>query len=196
LVLSVYDVKRQYERKTGESVTLEKAVQETTKYLTKSESWDKIPDSELVKIAEVARWPRMFELLGQARPSKRENSVSEVSESATASGATLLDTPTLSNGETDEHHTPTWRESLAAVTDFASWQEWEREQDRIIRRAQQFRRTQLALKFPQATFSTLSGEEWSIETLEDEPTFNPLYRRFGGGGVARVVWKNSDLISV
>jgi hypothetical protein len=74
------------------------------------------------------------------------------------------------------------------VTDFASWQEWEREQDRIIRRAQQFRRTQLALKFPQATFSTLSGEEWSIETIEAAPTFSPLYRRFGGGGVARVVW--------
>jgi hypothetical protein len=191
LVLSVYDVKRQYERKTGEMVTLEKAVQETTKYLTKSESWDKIADGELVKIAEVERWPRMFELLGKARPvqtNKQQAASIEVSESATASGATLVHTPTLSNGEMDKHHAPTWRESLAAVTDFASWQEWEREQDRIIRRAQQFRRTQLALKFPCATFSTLSGEEWSIETIEAAPTFNPLYRRFDGGGVARVVW--------
>jgi hypothetical protein len=189
LALAVCDVRRQHERKTGESVTLEKAVLETTKYLTKTESWDEIADGELVKVAEVARWPRMFELLGQARPSKRENSISDEynfelsdvddAEAARkedadkaeaerkAESATLVHTPPLTNGETDEKREPTWRAKLAVVTDLASWQAWEREMDDIISRAQRFRRTQLALKFPCASFSTLSGEKWSVETIEE-----------------------------
>lgn len=172
LALSIYDVRRQYERKTGESVTLEKAVQETTKYLTKSESWDKIPDSQLVKVAEVERWPRMFELLGKARLVQTDEHQApsiEESESATESGATLVHTPTLSNGEMDEKNAPTWRQMLA-VLNFA---DWKRAMDRNIRRTQRFRRTQLALKFPYATFSTLAGECWSIETIDAAPTFNP-----------------------
>ncbi len=193
LALAVYDVRRQHERKTGESVTLEKAVLETTKYLTKTESWDEIADGELVKVAEVARWPRMFELLGEARPSKRENAARKAEAERKAESATLVHTPPLSNGETDEKREPTWRAKLAVVTDLASWKKWQKWQDEIIRRTQQFRRTQLALKFPQATFSTLSGEKWSGETIEATPKYNPPYRCFGGDAAARVAWKNSDL---
>ncbi len=39
------------------------AVKELTKYITKASSWDAVPDSHLVEIAEVKRWPRRFELL-------------------------------------------------------------------------------------------------------------------------------------
>jgi hypothetical protein len=172
LALSIYDVRRQYERKAGESVTLEKAVQETTKYLTKSESWDKIPDSQLVKVAEVERWPRMFELLGKARlvqTDEQQAASIEESESATVSGATLVHTPCLSNGDESEDRAPTWRQMLAVM----DLPQWKRAMDSFIRRAQRFRRTQLALKFPYATFETLSGEEWSIETIDATPTFRP-----------------------
>jgi Replication protein len=40
---------------------------EVAKYITKSESWLSIPESQLVEVASVTRWPRMFELLGECR---------------------------------------------------------------------------------------------------------------------------------
>lgn len=40
---------------------------EVAKYITKSESWLSIPETQLVEVASVTRWPRMFELLGECR---------------------------------------------------------------------------------------------------------------------------------
>ncbi len=48
-------------------VSLESALQEVCKYITKSESWDALPDAHLVEIAEVERWPRLFEVFGEMR---------------------------------------------------------------------------------------------------------------------------------
>jgi hypothetical protein len=44
------------------------ALKEVLKYVTKSESWLKLPDHHLVEIASVRRWSRMFEVLGVCRP--------------------------------------------------------------------------------------------------------------------------------
>jgi hypothetical protein len=70
--VGVQDARRRKDKETGKVyyAPLEKAVQETTKYLTKSESWLKVAGSDLVEMAEVERWPRMFELLGAAREIK------------------------------------------------------------------------------------------------------------------------------
>jgi len=48
-------------------VGLTKAIKEVTKYITKSSSWSDVSDDQLVRIAEVRRWPRRFELLGAWR---------------------------------------------------------------------------------------------------------------------------------
>lgn len=53
-------------------IGLTKAVKELTKYITKAASWSDIPDEHLVKIAEVRRWPRRFELLGKWRKVETE----------------------------------------------------------------------------------------------------------------------------
>ncbi len=53
-------------------VGLTKAIKEVTKYITKAASWSDIPDEHLVKIAEVRRWPRRFELLGLWRKVETE----------------------------------------------------------------------------------------------------------------------------
>lgn len=37
---------------------------EVCKYLTKSDSWLKIPAAQIIEVASVERWPRMFELFG------------------------------------------------------------------------------------------------------------------------------------
>lgn len=42
-------------------------IRELCKYVTKSDSWTKLPTSSLVEIAQVRRWNRMFELFGSFR---------------------------------------------------------------------------------------------------------------------------------
>jgi hypothetical protein len=47
--------------------SIEKGLKEVTKYLTKNESWSQIPDAHLLEIANVERFPRMFELCGRLK---------------------------------------------------------------------------------------------------------------------------------
>jgi hypothetical protein len=59
----------------------ESAIKEVAKYITKGNSWLSIPDRQLVEVASVERWPRMFELLGECRGKggKRSKQRSEAS---------------------------------------------------------------------------------------------------------------------
>jgi hypothetical protein len=72
--MAVCDVRLVVNRKNkhrGAMISGDGAINEVAKYLTKSESWDQIPESQLVEVASLDRWPRMFELLGECRgPSK------------------------------------------------------------------------------------------------------------------------------
>jgi len=52
---------------------LKGAIQEVCKYVTKSDSWEKISESDLLDIAKVERFPRMFELLGSFRTHRNIN---------------------------------------------------------------------------------------------------------------------------
>ena len=55
--------------KTG----LKGAIQEVCKYVTKSDSWEKLPEKDLVEIASIKRFPRMFELFGFFREQRNAN---------------------------------------------------------------------------------------------------------------------------
>jgi hypothetical protein len=63
---------REKGRPSDEEIGLPGAVKELTKYITKAGSWAEVSDAQLVEIAEVQRWPRCFELLGEWRRSKPE----------------------------------------------------------------------------------------------------------------------------
>jgi hypothetical protein len=67
--LAVCDVRLIVNRKqgAGRGITSEGAVNEVAKYVTKCESWLSVPESQLVEVASIERWPRMFELLGECR---------------------------------------------------------------------------------------------------------------------------------
>jgi hypothetical protein len=52
-------------------ISIEGAIQEATKYITKNCSFDSIPGAQLVEVAEVKRWPRCFELTGEARGARQ-----------------------------------------------------------------------------------------------------------------------------
>lgn len=55
--------------------SLKGAIQEVAKYVTKSDSWEKIPQKDLLEIASIKRFPRMFELLGYFREQRNANAV-------------------------------------------------------------------------------------------------------------------------
>ncbi|MBC8032279.1 MAG: hypothetical protein H7Z16_19505 [Pyrinomonadaceae bacterium] len=63
---------REKGRPSDKEIGLSSAVKELTKYITKAGSWSEVSDEQLVEIAEVRRWPRCFELLGDWRRKKRE----------------------------------------------------------------------------------------------------------------------------
>lgn len=51
------------------------AIQEVCKYITKSDSWEKIPEKDLIEIASIKRFWRMVELIGLFRDQRSVNTV-------------------------------------------------------------------------------------------------------------------------
>ncbi len=91
-VRAIYEKGGNYE---SQSVSKRDALNEVLKYATKGSDWLKLPDQELVEVATVKRWSRMFELLGDCKPSTSLATVNVESAEAHA----LLDTPYLSAAE-------------------------------------------------------------------------------------------------
>jgi hypothetical protein len=56
---------------------LKGAIQEVCKYVTKSDGWEKISENDLLDIARIERFPRMFELGGYFRTQRNANLVLE-----------------------------------------------------------------------------------------------------------------------
>ncbi len=54
------------------TISIDGAVEEVSKYITKSESWLKVSDAQLVEVASVPRWFRAVELLGDCREKRTE----------------------------------------------------------------------------------------------------------------------------
>lgn len=71
---AVVDVRLVVNRKaTGRgTVSVEGAVEEVSKYITKSESWLRLPEAQLLEVASVARWFRAVELIGECRQERTE----------------------------------------------------------------------------------------------------------------------------
>lgn len=66
---------------------------EVAKYITKSESWLSIPESQLLEVASVDRWPRMFELLGECRgqSSSKRQAIAAIVNSDDVAGISIPD---------------------------------------------------------------------------------------------------------
>ena len=94
-------------------VSLNKAIQEVAKYITKSNSWRKLPMRDLLEVASIERWHRMFELGGTFSPKRRKDEILHYLTDFTASSPddergqqgqssinkTILDTKSLSVSE-------------------------------------------------------------------------------------------------
>jgi hypothetical protein len=151
----------------------ENSVNEVCKYLTKSESWSEIPKAHLLEIANVRRFPRMFELTGRLKKVARrireqkefEKQARVEIENAANTGADYLD----KNGVTDGNNSrvsdgrrENWRD-LVKKNGFC-W--YVKELETQVTEAMRVRQEILTRKYPLATFKDLTGFVWHDPNLE------------------------------
>jgi hypothetical protein len=175
--------------------TIEEALIEVCKYLTKSESWDKIPAAHLLEIAEVKRWDRMFEVSGNFRKTlsrlKAERALAEevlsshVNKESTftegvARGLTYFNTDGIVDGSVSEAS-----ESFGISEEISdkssvkakriSWREVVKEQGlekyreifyRQVEFTRNLRKLRLIIKYPDANFTDLDGNAWDLAEIE------------------------------
>lgn len=115
----------------------ERAIQEVCKYITKSDSWQKMRVGDLVDLALIRRWARMFELFGSfANRGTRE---------------AILDTTDLSDGEASPENVY-WRDF---VQDFGLPAYKERLSEEVAK-VWANRRRQIVRRWPYCTLTLLS----------------------------------------
>jgi hypothetical protein len=147
----------------------EKTINELCKYVTKSDSWSKIPTEQLAQIVAVPRFWRMFESFGVCRKTARQMKENTVKTSANAdiesvnqgenfNDGAYIYTKDLINRQANADETRARRVSWRIrAKEIPLWQ-YRMELANEISEVQRFRRYQLQRKFSFATFQTLSGE--------------------------------------
>lgn len=124
----------------------EASIREICKYVTKSDSWRKLKANDLIAIALIRRWHRMFELFGSFAASQTQN---VQAEDPAATPQAIVHTKDLSDGKR-RHISVNWRQRLA-VSDLETFlevmeTEWRLARDGLAEA--------LRAKFPTATFIT------------------------------------------
>lgn len=145
------------------------AIEEVVKYVTKSDSWLKIPDKHLVECATVKRWPRMFELFGCAREKK------EKQEKVEKEVSTILDTPNLKIAENlnvaEKKKKPRAKPMLDWL-EYMPFEIWVYRVSKKLDKRREYRKQMLGEMYPGAKFMTLDGKmfgaEIEINAINDE----------------------------
>jgi hypothetical protein len=122
--------------------SLENAILETAKYCADGAAWASLSDSDLIEIANLDRFPRLFETVGEARKFERD---------------TILDNPDLSDGEILPKLKTTKPKSKRELSTL----------NLRVNVNRTYRKAQLIKRFPVAKFKTLDGRDF----LPSEPKF-------------------------
>jgi hypothetical protein len=166
----------------------ENSLKEVCKYLTKSESWENIPASHLLEIANIKRWRRMFELTGcfkkaaqwirakndaikQARLEAAEEAqrklVEQYRREAAASGnPNYLDTKCISAAENSTFDLESKaklvvkRENWRDTVEKLGFEKYLKILEGQVALTQAVRKRDLIQKYPLATFTDLAGLVW------------------------------------
>lgn len=134
--------------KINKILNIEKAVKEVCKYITKSDSWRKIRQTDLLDIVRCSRFPRMFELGGTFAAAREDATGSELADDDTRP---ILDTEALSDAPR-QRTAAGWRND---VSQMSFWQ-WKITLQTEIEQCKRVRKAELARKYPFATFRTLA----------------------------------------
>lgn len=173
---------------------LKGAIQEVCKYVTKSDSWEKLPQKDLIEIASIKRFWRMFEIFGSFKTQRNTNLVLESPNVFVTyllikltvevlkklkqliedgDPLTILDTKQISDGEesSEESDLP---EKVPKRRREMNWRDCI-EQNGLetyfeklaeqVEKTRYVRKCFLSLKYRYATFRTLKGVSFSYEQL-------------------------------
>ncbi len=167
------------------------SLKEVCKYLTKTTTWEEIPAEQLIEIAEIERWDRLFEVSGRFRQTlarlKADDAVaadalsSFLKEKSTltdgvAHELNYLDTDVITDGDTLE--TSESSENSEEISKKPRRENWrdvirrdglEKYREKFYRQvefAQKIRKLRLILKYPDAKFTDLDGRPWDLVELE------------------------------
>jgi tRNA splicing endonuclease len=153
--------------------SIDAALSEVCKYITKSDSWSAIPKAHLLEIANVRRFPRMFELTGRLKRVARrireqkefEKQARVEMENVANTGANYLD----KNGVTDGNNSKVlivrrehWRDLVPKI----GYERYVIELENQVTAAIRVRQEILTKKYPLATFKDLTGFVWHDPNLE------------------------------
>jgi hypothetical protein len=150
----------------------EDTISELCKYVTKNDSWSKIPLDQLEVVVAVPRLWRMFESFGVCRQTARQldkisvkipenyehdHQFESTNQGVNSNGDTYIYEKNLNDrrfpSSNLKRRVP-WRVRVSEIP----FQQYKMELDEEIRYAQRFRRFQLHRRFQFATFQTLDGE--------------------------------------
>lgn len=126
--------------------SMRKAIKEVCKYITKSDSWSKIPPTDLLDIARIRRFPRMFELMGDLALERAETPTGHNDDLV---NETIVHTTDIN----DERQDRAWR-------DFLKTNGFEAAVESLLRRihhSYKFRTHQLKQKYPYANFKRINA---------------------------------------
>jgi plasmid rolling circle replication initiator protein Rep len=126
----------------------DRATKELCKYITKSCTWNQIPESDLLDIAKIERFPRMFELGGSFALSCSDRTTTK--ETIIAKD-TILDTETVSDA-LEREQVASWRSNVQNMP----IEHWRQNVELGIQAVQRVRKIDLQRQFPFATFKTLA----------------------------------------
>jgi hypothetical protein len=174
----IVDIRLARKKASGRgTIAIEDALQEVCKYLTKGSDFDKLPVGELSEIEKALKGRQLVGSYGECNSRRGKGKVSESSEIEPESAAfTLVHTPEINDGGKIKVK----RETVVEVgtrmilagkrAEFCCWLK------RKMSERRAFRKRQLALLYPAATFYTLSGASWSADDyLSKIPSENVVY---------------------
>ncbi len=174
----IVDIRLARKKASGRgTIAIEDALQEVCKYLTKGSDFDKLPLAELSKIEKVLQNRQMVGSYGECNSRRGTGKVSESSEIEPESTAfTSLDTPNVVDGGKVKVKRETVVEVGTRMILAGKRAEFRRWLKRKMSERRAFRKRQLALLYPAATFYTLSGAAWSSDDyLSKIPSENVVY---------------------
>ncbi len=170
--------------KTRGTIPIESAIIEACKYITKFDSWLKIPEDQLLEIANIERWPRMFELIGKCRKCEEDAKPAPQPEARDEERGAYFNTSNL-NAANNTRGSPKKRCSIRSkplreigrvMIEEGRREKWLELLERRGAEIRKKRREQLALMYPCAQFNTLDGNSWNAE----DENFTEAFLRIGG----------------
>jgi hypothetical protein len=176
----IVDIRLARKKASGRgTIAIEDALQEVCKYLTKGSDFAKLPIAELRAIEKALKGRQLVGSYGECNSRRGKGKVSESSEIEPESTAfTSVHTPEINDGEKIKVKRETVVEVGTRMILAGKRAEFRRWLKRKMDERRAFRKRQLALLYPAATFYTLSGAAWSADDyLSKIPSENVVYLR-------------------